>query len=142
MVDWEWESLQRTASSAASAPVSPASHCRTVLYRYRTAPPHHPPPVPQALPILVAEDNRAGLEALAAAAGMELPRLMRDYGHCVVARELYQGSTRFDAFIAVLESITGQVGRVGGRVAGSHCTSCGVCMWEGQWGACFCSVLI
>ena len=58
----------------------------------------------------MAEDNRVGLAALAAAAGMELPRLMRDYGHCVVARELYQGSTRFDAFIAVLESITGQVG--------------------------------
>ena len=42
-------------------------------------------------------------------AGLPLPRLMHEYGHCVVARELFQGSTTFDAFISVLESITGQV---------------------------------
>ncbi|KAI3426356.1 hypothetical protein D9Q98_008728 [Chlorella vulgaris] len=64
--------------------------------------------LPQALPILVADNNRQGLELLAQQAGMELPRLMHDYGHCVVARELFQGSTSFDAYISVLESVTGE----------------------------------
>lgn len=49
------------------------------------------PPPSQALPILVADSNQAGMEALAAQAGMPLPRLMREYGHCVVARQLFQG---------------------------------------------------
>lgn len=54
-------------------------------------------------------------------AGMALPRLMHDFGHCVVARELFQGSTSFDAYISVLEAVTGQVSvpaRAGGVRSG------------------------
>jgi hypothetical protein len=52
---------------------------------------------------------------------MELPRLMHDYGHCVVARELFQGSTSFDAYISVLESVTGEVGGVVERRSADTC---------------------
>lgn len=38
----------------------------------------------------MAENNREGLELLARLAAMPLPRLMHDYGHCVVARQLFQ----------------------------------------------------
>ena len=64
----------------------------------------------QALPALLAGNHRQELELLAAQAGVALPRLVHDYGHCVVARQLFQGSTSFDAYIAVLEAVTGQVG--------------------------------
>ena len=77
-----------------------------------------PPPAAgvQALPALLAGNHRQELELLAAQAGVALPRLVHDYGHCVVARQLFQGSTSFDAYIAVLEAVTGQVG---GWVGGS-----------------------
>ena len=38
----------------------------------------------------MAEKRREGLELLARQAGMDLRRLMHDYGHCVVARQLFQ----------------------------------------------------
>jgi hypothetical protein len=44
-------------------------------------------------------------------AGTSLPRLLHEYGHCVVARELFQGSTNFDAYIHTLETIMKQVGK-------------------------------
>jgi hypothetical protein len=102
-----------------------------------------PPPFPQthpsaqALPILVAEDNRQGMELLAQQAGLELRRLMREQGHCVVARELFRGSASFGACISVLEEVTGEVrGAGGGRchrcTAGSAAGPAGPAVWSAE----------
>lgn len=122
-----------------------------------------PPPFPQAVPVLVAENNRQGLEALAkqARAGQgnggnallrqgrvlpcmlclalrawmamlrgpfptiwcmplapllpqvdtTLPRLLREYGQCVVAREVWDSSPTLEACLSVMEAIMGEVRR-------------------------------
>ncbi|KAL4421833.1 hypothetical protein ABPG77_001622 [Micractinium sp. CCAP 211/92] len=64
--------------------------------------------MPQALPMLMAEQNRDGLEQLAQQAGVTLHRLLQEYGHCVIARELFEGAPNFDSLIEFAESITGQ----------------------------------
>lgn len=45
-----------------------------------------------------------------AQAGFSLQRLLQEYGHCVIARELLEGASSFEALFAFAESITGQVG--------------------------------
>lgn len=42
-------------------------------------------------------------------AGVTLHRLLQEYGHCVIARELFEGAPNFDSLIEFAESITGQV---------------------------------
>lgn len=44
-------------------------------------------------------------------AGVTLHRLLQEYGHCVIARELFEGAPNFDSLIEFAESITGQVRR-------------------------------
>ena len=48
--------------------------------------------VPAALPKLTEDEDTASLEALAAAIGLDLQRMMRDHGHHVVAKYLCVGS--------------------------------------------------
>lgn len=47
--------------------------------------------VPAALPKLTEDEDTASLEALAAAIGLDLQRMMRDHGHHVVAKYLCVG---------------------------------------------------
>ncbi|GAB4817356.1 hypothetical protein N2152v2_004402 [Parachlorella kessleri] len=61
--------------------------------------------LPHALPAVV---SREGLEALAAQAGLEPRRLLQDYGHHAVAKQLFDGSDSFDGFVAFTEAVMGQ----------------------------------
>ncbi|PSC70468.1 serine threonine-kinase ATR isoform X1 [Micractinium conductrix] len=64
--------------------------------------------LPQAVPVLVAENNRQGLEALAKQVDTTLPRLLREYGQCVVAREVWDSSPTLEACLSVMEAIMGE----------------------------------
>lgn len=47
--------------------------------------------------------------------GTQLPRLLREYGHCWIARALFEGSDNFDELLGAVESILGEVGMTGGH---------------------------
>ena len=49
--------------------------------------------VPAALPKLTEDGDTASLEALAAAIGLDVQRMMRDHGHHVVAKYLCIGAS-------------------------------------------------
>lgn len=49
--------------------------------------------LPATLPVCVEEQDRAAVTALAAHARMSLPQMLHQYGHHVVAKQVFEGVT-------------------------------------------------
>jgi len=68
--------------------------------------------IPDALPELIAKDDRAGLETLASAACMDLKTMLSEYGYVVVVKILASGDDSkyegFEEFTNLLENVAGQ----------------------------------
>jgi serine/threonine-protein kinase ATR len=68
--------------------------------------------IPDALPELIAKDDKAGLETLASAACMDLKTMLSEYGYVVVVKILASGDDSkyegFEEFTNLLENVAGQ----------------------------------